>query len=100
MIVLLPTTKPKFQGVEHEMILAYSLMGHAFQWLPPVGPKFPAIPSDREALVRFYADLPKHIKTLKPLPVTLEAGGMDAILPGLDKLRQGKVSGGKLVAKW
>ncbi|KAK7178564.1 putative toxD-like zinc binding oxidoreductase [Paraphaeosphaeria sporulosa] len=98
-VVLLPTTKPKVQGVEHEMIFAYTLMGHAFQWLPPIGPKFRAIPSDREALVRFYADLPKFTKTLKPVPVILEAGGMDGILTGLDKLRHGKVSGGKLVVK-
>jgi hypothetical protein len=82
------------------MIMAYTLMGHAFQWLPPIGPKFPAILSDREALVRFYANIPKFTKTLKPVPVTIEAGGMDGILPGLDKLRHGKVSGGKLVAKW
>ncbi|KAH7086719.1 chaperonin 10-like protein [Paraphoma chrysanthemicola] len=99
-LTLLPTSKPKVQNVEHDMVLAYTLMGHAFQWLPPVGPKFAAIPSDREALARFYANLPNFTKTLKPLPVTLEAGGMDGILPGLDKLRNGKVSGGKLVVKF
>lgn len=99
-IILLPTTKPKARGVEHEMILAYTLMGRAFQWLPPVGPKFPAIPSDRDALVRFYVDLPRFTKILKPIPVTLETGGMDGILTGLDKLRHGKVSGGKLVVQF
>ncbi|PSN58957.1 TOXD protein [Corynespora cassiicola Philippines] len=98
-IVLLPTTKPKVQGVEHEMILAYTLMGHAFEWLPPVGPKIPEVPSDRKALARFYADLPKHVKTLKAVPVILNAEGVDGILDGLDKLRNGKVSGGKVVVK-
>ncbi|KAI8939152.1 hypothetical protein NX059_004986 [Plenodomus lindquistii] len=99
-IHLLPTTKPKFSAVEHEMILAYTLNGLPFQWFAPIGPKFPANPSDRAALVRFFADLPKFTKIIPPNPVTLEEGGMDAILPGLDKLRQNKVSGGKLVVKW
>lgn len=98
-ITLLPTTKPKTPRIEHEMIMVYTLLGHAFQWLPPVGPKFPANPSDRKALVRFYENLPRFTKVLKPLPTTIEAGGWDAILPALQKLREGKVSGSKLVVE-
>ncbi|KAF2825876.1 GroES-like protein [Ophiobolus disseminans] len=99
-ITLLPTAKPKTKGIEHDMILAYTLFGKAFQWLPPVGPKFPAMPADREALVRFYKSLPSLVETLKPLPTTIEAGGFDGILPGLEKLRAGKVSGSKLVVQF
>lgn len=96
-VVLLPTTKPKQEGVEHELIMSYTLFGHPFQWLPPIGPKFAAIPSDRQALVDFYATLPELTKTIRPPPIRLEGKGFEAILTGLEKLRLGKVSGNKLV---
>ncbi|KAH6855435.1 chaperonin 10-like protein [Chaetomium sp. MPI-CAGE-AT-0009] len=101
LITLLQPPKPKYPGVEHELILAYTLMGHAFQWLPPVGPKFPAIPGDRKALARFYSTLPQLVsdKKLRAPPIFLEEGGWNGILTGLDKLRAGKVSGGKIVVK-
>jgi NADPH:quinone reductase-like Zn-dependent oxidoreductase len=98
-ITLLPSTKPTTPSIKHELIMAYTVFGHELQWLPPVGPKFPAVPSDRELLARFYEALSRLTNVLKPLPITREAGGFDAILPGLDKLRQGKVSGGKLVVE-
>src|SRR5690242_3697978 len=31
-ITLLPTTKPTTPAIKHELIMAYSLFGHAFQW--------------------------------------------------------------------
>jgi NADPH:quinone reductase-like Zn-dependent oxidoreductase len=96
-VTLLPSTKPTIPTIKHELIMAYTVFGHEFHWLPPVGPKFAAVPSDREMLVRFYEGLPRLTNVLRPLPVTLETGGMDAILPGLQKLRDGKVSGSKLV---
>ncbi|KAF3035530.1 hypothetical protein E8E12_001482 [Didymella heteroderae] len=99
-IVLLPTTKPTVSSVKHEMILAYTVFGRAFQWLPPVGPKFPASQSDRSLLARYYEALPRLTGVLKPLPVTRESGGVDAILAGLNKLREGKVSGSKLVVEF
>lgn len=101
LITLLPFAKPKYPGVEHELIMSYTLFGRPFQWLPPIGPKFPALPDDRKALVRFYGSLPELVskKIIKPLPITLEEGGWNGILTGLDKLRSGKVSGSKLVVK-
>ncbi|KFY27075.1 hypothetical protein V493_03710 [Pseudogymnoascus sp. VKM F-4281 (FW-2241)] len=98
-ITLLDTGKSRTPGVEYEMIVAYSLFGQSFAWLPPVGPKFVAIPSDRTALARFYATLPRFINELQPPPIRLIDGGFDGILMGLDELRQGKVSGSKLVVK-
>lgn len=96
-VVLLPTAKPKTEGVEHELIMSYTLFGLPFQWLPPIGPKFEAIPSDRHALVSFYATLPELTKTIRPPPIQIEGKGFEAILTGLEKLRLGKVSGKKLV---
>ncbi|KAG7285046.1 hypothetical protein NEMBOFW57_009666 [Staphylotrichum longicolle] len=101
LITLLQPPKPTYPGVEHEFILAYTLFGHPFQWLPPIGPRWPAIPDDRKALARFYATLPQLVsdKKLRAPPVFLEEGGWNGILTGLDKLRAGKVSGGKIVVK-
>lgn len=94
-VVLLPTAKSKNQGVEHELIMSYTLFGLPFQWLPPFEPKFAAIPSDRQALVNFYATLPNLTKTIRPPPIQLEGKGFEAILTGLEKLRLGKFSGEK-----
>lgn len=99
-ITLLPGAKPKAANVEHELIMAYTLYGKAFQWLPPVGPKFPAMPEDRAALVRYYAGLEGLTGTLRALPVEVLEGGREAVLPGLERLREGKVSGKKLVVKF
>lgn len=96
-VVLLPVAKPKTEGVEHELIMSYTLFGLPFQWLPPIGPKFGAIPSDRQALVSFYATLPELTKKIRPPPIQIEGKGFEAILTGLEKLRLGKVSGKKLV---
>ncbi|KAM0277203.1 hypothetical protein ACHAQH_005986 [Verticillium albo-atrum] len=99
-VTLLPNGKSKVPGVEFELIMAYTLFGKPFQWLPPVGPKFEANPNDRVGLVRFFKHLPELTATLKPAPVSVSDGGFDGILEGLDKLRQKKVSGAKLVVKF
>ncbi|KAH6887459.1 chaperonin 10-like protein [Thelonectria olida] len=98
-ITLLPNGKSKVPGVTYELVMAYTVFGHAFQWLPPIGPKFEAKPADREGLARFCKDLPKLTKVLKPIPTTEQKEGFEGILEGLNKLRAGTVSGGKLVVK-
>lgn len=98
-ITLLPRGKSQTPGVEYEGIMLYTVYGHAFQWLPPVGPKWEASPSDRELFAKYCASLPQLVKKLKPIPVTVNTGGFDDILAGLDQLRAGQVSGGKLVVK-
>lgn len=99
-ITLLENGKSKVDGVTYELVMAYTLYGHAFQWLPPVGPKWDAKPDDRKGLARFCADLPKLATgVLRPLPVEVSEGGFDDILAGLDRLREKKVSGRKLVVK-
>lgn len=99
-ILLLPSTKPTTPAIKHELIMAYTVFGHEFQWLPPVGPKFPAVPADRVLLAQFYAALPRLTNVLKPLPIARESGGLEGILPGLQKLRDKKVSGSKLVVEF
>ncbi|RYP04923.1 hypothetical protein DL764_004135 [Monosporascus ibericus] len=96
-VTLLDQGKSKTPGVQYELIMAYTVFGHAFQWLPPIGPKFEAKTSDRKALARFYESLPRLTEMVKPPPVSTINGGFDGILAGVDKLRKGQVSGSKLV---
>ncbi|KAF7558012.1 hypothetical protein G7Z17_g318 [Cylindrodendrum hubeiense] len=98
-VTLLDAGKSKTPGVEYVSIMAYTMCGHAFQWLPPIGPKFRVNLEDRKTLVHFYAILPELTQTIKPTPIITLEGGFDAIMGGLDQLRAGKVSGGKLVVK-
>jgi len=99
-VTLLDQGKSKTPGVEYDMAMLYRVFGRAFAFLPPIGPKFPVSLKDREALVRFYARLPGLTKELKPPPVRVIEGGLDSVLNSLDELRQGKVSGCKLVVKY
>ncbi|KAJ5281267.1 hypothetical protein N7478_006639 [Penicillium angulare] len=98
-VTLLDSGKTELDGVKVEFLLGYTAFGAEFQWLAPVGPKFGKIPTDRDALRRFYASLPKVSQLLKPLPLKDIDGGLENLSVGLDLLRQGKVSGTKLIAR-
>jgi len=98
-VTLLDSGKSKVSNVTYDFIVIYTVFAKAFAWLPPIGPKFPANPSDRTALARFYPNLPSLISNLKAPRIHLVDSGFDGILKGLDELRGGKVSGKKLVVK-
>lgn len=98
-VTLLESGKSEIDGVKIDFLLVYSVFNKDFQWLPPFGPKFARKPSDNEALRRFYSSLPEISKQLKPPPLRLIDGGLENLSKGLDLLRQGKVSGTKLVAR-
>lgn len=99
-VVLLSNGQSKLSNVTYELVMAYTALGQPFQWLPPVGPKFKAQPADREALVRFYEVLPRVTHILKPIPTVELKGGINGVLEGLNRLRTGQVSGGKLVVRF
>lgn len=94
-VITLLDTKAKITGVEIKMIMSFQLLGKEFAWLAPIGPKFPVSESEREALVRFYDELPKW--ELKSPPLIVLENGFDGILDGLNRIRERKVSGSKLV---
>ncbi|KAH6673433.1 chaperonin 10-like protein [Halenospora varia] len=98
-VTLFDQGKSKVQGVQYDFLVVFTALGQKFAWLPPIGPSFPAAPSDREALARFYANLPHLVNDVKAPPLRMLGSGFDNILIGLDELRQGKVSGQKLVVK-
>jgi NADPH:quinone reductase-like Zn-dependent oxidoreductase len=97
-VTLLDPGTTKMDGVDVDFLLGYTAFNEEFQWLPPFGPKFAKKPSDNEALRRFYRSLPDISKQLKPPPLQKIDGGLENLRIGLDLLRQGKVSGTKLVA--
>ncbi|RII22894.1 putative zinc binding protein [Alternaria sp. MG1] len=96
-VVTLLENKTKIPVVEAKMIMSFQLLGQAFAWLPPIGPKYPASPNDRHALVRFYSILHELAITVKAPPITLIDGGFEGILEGLNRLRSKTISGSKLV---
>jgi NADPH:quinone reductase-like Zn-dependent oxidoreductase len=98
-VTLLYTAKTGIDNVKIDYLLAYTIFNQEFQWLPPVGPKIGKIPSDQEALVRFYRALPEFTSKLKAPPLKQIEGGLEGLTTGLDLLRQGKVSGAKLVSR-
>merc|ERR1712150_390677 len=90
--------KSSVKGVEVKTILAYTLMGKPFTWFGALN--FSAVPEDRIALERFYALLPSLAgQGLRAPPTQLVGSGFGAIFKGLELLRQGKVSGKKLIVK-
>jgi len=94
-----PMAKSSVKGVTLRPIIMYTLFGRAFGLLQPVGPKFPVKPEDRAGLVKFYAMLPDLVKrgSLKAPPIQEQGNGFDKLATGLDLLREGKVSGKKLI---
>ncbi|KAJ5750285.1 hypothetical protein N7533_007313 [Penicillium manginii] len=98
-VTLLDSGKTTMDGAQIEFILGYTVFGSEFQWLPPFGPKFQKIPSDNEALRRFYSTLPDIVTQLRPPPLKIIDPGLKNLATGLEMLRQGQVSGTKLVAR-
>lgn len=97
-VTLLDSGKTNMNGVEVDFLLGYSAFNEEFQWLPPFGPKFARKPADNKALRRFYSSLADISKQLKPPPLKKIDDGLGGLPAGLDLLRQGKVSGMKLVS--
>lgn len=96
-VTLLDAGEKDPYGVRVEFWLGYSVFNAEFQWLPPLGPKFHKRPADHEAFRRFYAALPEIAPKLKVPPLKRLDGGLESFPTGLDLVRQGKVSGTKLV---
>ena len=75
--------------------LIYTSLGRAFT----LGGYYPESPDDRAHMASFLKKLPGIVSTglIKPNPVKLWDGGLDAINEGLQHMREGKVSGEKIV---
>lgn len=78
--------------------LAYTAMGEAFTKFDT---EWPANPEDLEFAAKFWSVAEELLAQgkLKPHPVSLGEGGLEGVLVGMEDMRQGKVSGKKLVYK-
>ena len=76
--------------------IVYSTYGLKLDFLKTI---YPGAPEDRAHTVRFLKKLPELVSTgkIKPNPVKLWPGGLDAINDGLKYMEQGKVSAEKIV---
>jgi len=71
-------------------------MGKPFSLL---GTDFPASKEDRAQAVGFVKKIPGLLTSgaIKPLPILVWEGGLDKIKDGLEHMKNGKVSGQKIV---
>jgi hypothetical protein len=79
------------------MILGYTIFGEAFKF--GRGTEYPAIPSDFE-FGRNWVPIAEKLLLdgkWKPHRADVRSGGLDGILDGLEDLKNGKVSGHKVV---
>jgi NADPH:quinone reductase-like Zn-dependent oxidoreductase len=86
------------EEVESKRTLMYSIMGEDFA---KGGRKIPAKKEDFEFMKKFVAISQKLIDEgkLKPHNLDVRPGGLEGILQGLEDMKNGKVSGKKLVYK-
>lgn len=100
-ITLLDRGQPKKPDIEYKSLMVFTVFGRQFSILAPLGPSFPVVPSDRQALQQFYAALPKLCHdVVKPPPITNTQGGFREIFEDLNKLRKGEARGTKLVVEF
>ena len=92
---LLPV-KLERENVKDRFTLAYTVIGEAFDFGPN---PFPAKPEDRAFAEGFLPIAEKILadKTFKVHPPKVLPGGLKGVLEGLQAMKEGKVSGEKLV---
>jgi hypothetical protein len=84
------------KDVKNVFFLGYTATGEAFEI---EGELWPAVPEDFELAREFTSLVEKLLEQglIKNHPVSMQDGGLDAILGGMQELKEGKVSGVKLV---
>ncbi|MCJ1430746.1 hypothetical protein MMC27_000096 [Xylographa pallens] len=97
---LLGVEKLPREDVENKHTLAYTMMGETFT-MGDNGPELPASKDDIEFGKMFWGLACKLLaeKKVKVHPVDVRPGGLKGVLEGMEEMRQGKVSGKKLVYK-
>ncbi|KAL4879197.1 GroES-like protein [Aspergillus karnatakaensis] len=100
-VTLLDRGSPKRADVTYTFLMVYTVFGRSFQMMPPIGPVFTAVSSDRDLLRRFYGSLSTlSPDAVRPPPITTSKGGFEDIFEGLKTLRIGDGRGTKLVVEF
>lgn len=92
------TPAPREDLALNASTMAYTSLGEEIQF-GPNGPKVPALPEHKKFAEHWY-DLSEKLLAegkLKGHPADIRPGGLKGVLSGLDDLKNGKVSGKKLV---
>ncbi|KAI0147952.1 putative alcohol dehydrogenase [Hypoxylon sp. NC0597] len=88
---------PKVNGPH--FTLGYDVVGEPYMWID--NKIAPGLPEDHDYIAKFVEIVPKLLAdgTLKPIRTIVNQGGsgFEGLLKGLQELKAGKVSGGKLV---
>lgn len=90
------TVNVERENVKDRWTLAYTTIGEAFNFGPA---KFPAKPEDKAFFEGFLPVAEKLLneKKIKVHPVKVQPGGLKGVLQGMQDMKEGKVSGEKLV---
>lgn len=82
--------------IETIFFLAYSAMGRPYIY---EGKEWPLVPEDYDLAKRFaiLAEDLLEQKLIRPHPASVRDGGLEAIPTGIQDLKEGRVSGEKLV---
>jgi len=93
---LLPEIDCPREDVETKTFLVYSVSGESYIY---EGDTFEARPQDFEFGSKFFSVAEKLWAQgrWQPHPLRLEPGGLQGIIDGMQQMREGKVSGEKLV---
>lgn len=88
---------PSFPLTDRQATLGYTFIGEHFKWAG--GMDMPAQPEDFEFGKKFWELATKLVASqqITMHPAKVGKGGLVGVLDGLEQLRQGKVSGVKLV---
>lgn len=88
---------PKVDGPH--FTLGYDVVGEEYMWID--NKIAPALPEEHDYIAKFVEIVPKLLEdgTVKPIRTFVNRGGsgFEGVLEGLQELKAGKVSGGKLV---
>ena len=84
------------KDVKSIFFLGYTLAGEAFEF---EGTTWPAVPEDFELGKKFFTLTETLLGKglIKPHPTSVREGGLGGVLDGMQQLKDGKVSGMKLV---
>ncbi|CAE6477090.1 unnamed protein product [Rhizoctonia solani] len=97
-VVLFPSNDAKAlrNDVVIQQTLVYTALGRSFEW-PKI--QFPASPEDKARMAAWMPKLEELVTNgqIKPNPVKLWPGGLEAVNEGFQYMREGKVSAEKIV---
>ncbi|KAJ5151620.1 hypothetical protein N7492_009915 [Penicillium capsulatum] len=97
-----PDSLPSSTRIQSEWRMVYTCFGRRFTMVHDglgISQTWEASKEDKRFMVDFYRQVEKALADgrLKPMPIEVQEGGLESILDGVSKVRQGGARGKKLV---